>query len=136
MFNNWTKAAFVKYRKEMKGVDWGFLYDKYHEQDFDAEELEKEVAHLMADSDVESKKGIYFYVFDHDEHHLGIRLFDGNTKREVYEKQQGICKMCGKHFEIEQMEADHITPWKEGGRTVAANCQMLCRECNRRKSDK
>lgn len=133
---NWTKAAFVKYRKEMKGVDWGLLYDKFHEQDFDALELEKEVARLMADSDVESKKGIYFYVFDHDEHHLGIRLFDGNTKREVYEKQHGICKMCGKHFEIEQMEADHITPWKEGGRTVAANCQMLCRECNRRKSDK
>lgn len=133
---NWAKAVFVKYRKEMKGVDWGLLYDKYHEQDFDAAELEEEVARLMADSDVESKKGIYWYVFDRDEHHLGIRIFDGNTKREVYERQKGICKLCGKHFEIEQMEADHITPWKEGGRTVAANCQMLCRECNRRKSDK
>ena len=55
---------------------------------------------------------------------------------EVYEKQQGICKICGKHFEIEEMEADHITPWAKGGRTVADNCQMLCRECNRRKSAK
>ncbi|MBO7635629.1 MAG: HNH endonuclease [Paludibacteraceae bacterium] len=73
---------------------------------------------------------------DRDEHHLGIRAFDDNTKREVYERQQGICKICGKHFDIEQMEADHITPWKEGGRTIAENCQMLCRECNRRKSDK
>ena len=90
----------------------------------------------MADSDVESKKGIYFYVFDHDEHHIGIRAFDANTKREVYERQQGICPICGRHFEIEEMEGDHITPWKEGGRTIAANCQMLCRECNRRKSSK
>ena len=55
---------------------------------------------------------------------------------EGYEKQQGICKICGKHFEIEEMEADHITPWAKGGRTVADNCQMLCRECNRRKSAK
>ncbi|MBP5797321.1 MAG: HNH endonuclease [Bacteroidales bacterium] len=57
-------------------------------------------------------------------------------KREVYERQNGICTICGKHFKIEQMEADHITPWRNGGRTVAENCQMLCRECNRRKSGK
>ena len=61
---------------------------------------------------------------------------DENTKREVYEAQNGNCKLCGKHFEIEAMEADHITPWIEGGRTVAENCQMLCRNCNRRKSSK
>ena len=133
---NWTKAIFPKYRREMKGVDWGTLYDKYHEQNFDAAVMENEVARLMADSDVVAKKGIYHYVFDHDEHHLDIRAFDANTKREVYEKQQGVCAICGKHFDIEQMEADHITPWCEGGRTIADNCQMLCRECNRRKSGK
>ena len=65
-----------------------------------------------------------------------MRAFDDNTKREVYERQGGICPICKKHFDIEQMEADHITPWVEGGRTVASNCQMLCRECNRRKSSK
>lgn len=73
---------------------------------------------------------------DHDEHHLDIRAFDDNMKREVYERQNGICTICGKHFKIEQMEADNITPWRNGGRTVAENCQMLCRECNRRKSGK
>ncbi|MBO4806686.1 MAG: DUF262 domain-containing protein [Paludibacteraceae bacterium] len=133
---NWVKATFPKYRKEMKGVDWGPLYEKFHEKALDATALETEVTKLMMDSDVQKKSGIYAYVLDKDEHHLGIRAFDDNTKREVYERQQGICKLCGKHFEIEQMEADHITPWKEGGRTIAENCQMLCRECNRRKSDK
>ena len=69
-------------------------------------------------------------------HCLGIRAFDGNTRREVYERQQGICPACGRHFEIEEMDADHITPCSKGGRTIASNCQMLCKECNRRKSNK
>lgn len=133
---NWVKAIFPKYRKEMKGVEWGHLYELYSSRTWDAAELETEVARLMADSDVKKKKGIYSYVFDHDEHHLDIRTFDDNTKREVYERQKGVCKICGKVFKIEEMEADHITPWRDGGRTIADNCQMLCRECNRRKSGK
>ena len=133
---NWVKAIFPKYRKEMKGIEWGDLYEKYGSGVWDAVAMEKEVARLMADSDVKKKKGIYSYVFDHDEHHLDIRTFDDNTKREVYEKQKGVCKNCGKHFKIEEMEADHITPWSKGGHTVIENCQMLCKECNRRKSGK
>ncbi len=133
---NWVKAIFPKYRKEMKGIEWGDLYEKYGSGVWDAVAMEKEVARLMADSDVKKKKGIYSYVFDHDEHHLDIRAFDDNTKREVYEKQKGVCKNCGKHFKIEEMEADHITPWSKGGHTVIENCQMLCKECNRRKSGK
>lgn len=130
----WVSMLFTQKRKEMKGVDWGVLYNRYKDYSLKESELREEVARLMKDSDVKNKKGIYAYVFDHDEHHLDIRLFDDNTKREVYERQQGICPLCGRHFEIEEMEADHITPWKEGGRTTADNCQMLCRECNRRKS--
>lgn len=57
-------------------------------------------------------------------------------KREAYEKQKGICTHCKKYFEINEMEADHITPWHLGGSTSADNCQMLCRDCNRRKSGK
>ena len=56
-------------------------------------------------------------------------------KRTIYEKQKGICPKCKGHFALEEMEADHITPWSRGGKTLAENCQMLCRECNRRKSD-
>lgn len=133
---NWVKAVFPYYRREMKGVDWGTLYAKYHEQNWDANAVEAEIKQLMADSDVQKKKGIYTYVFDHDEHHLDIRAFDANMRREVYERQNGICAICGNHFEIEQMEADHIRPWRDGGRTIAENCQMLCRDCNRRKSGK
>lgn len=132
----WVQAKFPKKRREMKQVAWGELYNNHKDDKLDATVLEKRIAELMKDSDVQKKSGIYAYVLDGDEHHLGIRAFDDNTKREVYERQNGICKNCGKHFEIEQMEADHITPWKEGGRTIAENCQMLCRECNRRKSDK
>ncbi|MCQ2251370.1 MAG: HNH endonuclease, partial [Bacteroidales bacterium] len=133
---NWVSAKFTKIRKEMKAVEWGVLYNNHKDDKLDANELEKRIATLMKDSDVQKKSGIYPYVLDGDEKHLGIRAFDDNTKREVYEKQEGICKICGKHFEIEQMEADHITPWSQGGRTIAENCQMLCRECNRRKSNK
>lgn len=133
---NWVKATFPKYRKEMKGVDWGWLYGKYKEQTPDTAELEKEVSRLMADSDVEHKAGIYRYVFNHDERELGIRLFDDNMRREAYERQDGFCPICGNHFEIEEMEADHITPWHLGGRTVADNCQMLCMYDNRRKGGK
>ncbi|MBQ7389384.1 MAG: DUF262 domain-containing protein [Paludibacteraceae bacterium] len=133
---NWVKAKFPKKRKEMKQVAWGVLYNKHKDDKLDAAELENKIAALMKDSDVQKKSGIYAYVLDGDEHHLGIRAFDDNTRREVYERQNGICKICGKHFEIEQMEADHITPWHAGGRTIADNCQMLCRECNRRKSGK
>jgi len=133
---NWVKALFTHYRREMKGVEWGMLYAKYNGNVYDPAELEKEVKRLMEDSDVERKKGIYSYVFSRDERELGIRAFDANTRREVYERQLGVCPICGKHFELEQMEADHITPWCKGGRTIAENCQMLCRECNRRKSGK
>ncbi len=134
---HWVEKLFGrKYKKEMKAVDWGVLYNQYHDTTLTATAIAQEVSKLMADSDVQKKSGIFHYVFDHDEHHLGIRAFDDNTKREVYEKQNGICAICGKHFEIEQMEADHITPWCDGGRTIAENCQMLCRDCNRHKSGK
>lgn len=77
---------------------------------------------------------IYSYVLNGKERNLNIRAFSDNQKREAYERQKGICPVCKKHFELEDMEGDHITPWHEGGKTIADNCQMLCAECNRRKS--
>ena len=136
LFGERTSNGGVTYRKEMKGIDWGILYNRYHNEQKDPSEVKELVSRLMADSDVTNKKGIYRYVFDHNEKWLSVRLFDDNMKRESYERQGGICPICGKHFTIEGMEADHITPWSQGGRTVAENCQMLCRECNRRKSDR
>ena len=90
----------------------------------------------MQDDDVTAKKGIYEYLLSGNEKYLNIRAFTQSMKRETYEKQAGICPVCKQYFEIEQMEADHITPWCEGGKTGSENCQMLCKECNRRKSNK
>lgn len=133
---NWVKATFPNYRKEMKGIQWGFLYNKFKAGKFDPKKLEKRVAELMQDEDVTYKKGIYEYLLTGDEKHLNIRAFSDNQKREAYEKQKGICVKCSKHFQFGEMEADHIKPWREGGKTSAENCQMLCQDDNRRKSSK
>ncbi len=133
---SWVKAVFPKYRREMKGIDWGFLYNEFKGQKFDSKKLEEEITRLMEDEDVGNKKGIYSYVLTRKEKHLNIRAFSPNQKREAYERQKGICPLCSDHFEIEGMEGDHITPWHGGGKTTAENCQMLCKEDNRRKSGK
>lgn len=129
----WVQATFPKYRSVMKGIEWGELYDKFKDVKQDAEKLENEVAKLIADEDVENKKGVYWYVLTGEEKYLNIRLFNEKMKLEAYERQKGICVKCGNHFELNEMEADHIKPWVEGGHTSADNCQMLCRDDNRRK---
>ena len=131
---SWVKTTFFKYRKEMKGVDWGELYAEFKDTEFDSVKIESEVAQLMEDEDVTKKKGIYPYCLTRKEKHLSIRSFTDNQKREAYERQKGTCTVCKVKFEIYEMEADHITPWHDGGKTNAVNCQMLCKEDNRRKS--
>ena len=132
----WVHSTFIRYRKEMKGLDWGLLYDTYHERIYDTAELENRIHDLMEDDEIMKKSGIYSYVLSGDLRDLSFRTFDKKQKREAYERQGGICPCCGKHFELEEMEGDHITPWVEGGTTTAENCQMLCKECNRRKGAK
>lgn len=131
---NWVKVHFPKTRKEMKGINWGFLYNQFKKEKFDPNSLEIEISKLLMDEDVTNKKGVYEYVFTRKEKFLSIRAFTDNQKREAYEKQKGICPLCKKNFEISEMEADHITPWIEGGKTTSDNCQMLCKYDNRRKS--
>src|SRR3989339_2229431 len=133
---NWVKAVFPNYRREMKGVAFGPLYNQFKDKPQDPKKLEKEIAKLMQDDDVTKKSGIYEYVLIRNEKFLNIRAFTPNQKREAYERQKGICVKCKEHFEIEEMEADHITPWHEGGKTTAENCQMLCKQDNRTKSGK
>ncbi len=133
---SWVKVTFIKYRKEMKGIDYGTLYNKFKDENFDSEKIELEIKALMQDDDVTNKRGIYEYVLSGNESKLNIRGFTDNQKREAYEKQNGICAECKVHFELNEMEADHITPWHEGGKTNPENCQMLCKDDNRRKSGK
>lgn len=85
---------------------------------------------------VTRKSGIYEYVLSGNERALSIRQFSETMKREAYERQGGVCPKCSKEFAYEGMEADHITPWSQNGRTNALNCQMLCKDDNRKKSGK
>ena len=133
---SWVKALFPHYRgKLMKGLDWGIYYNKYSKGNYDPGELENRIVTLLDDEDVSNQKGIYEYLFDGDERHLNIRAFSNKMARTAYERQNGICPKCQKHFAIEEMQADHITPWSKGGHTVPENLQMLCADCNRRKSN-
>lgn len=133
---NWAQTLFPKYRREMKGLPWGKLYNTYKDVEYDPEETELLVAKFMADEDVKKKSGIYEYTLTGDEKKLNIRAFDLRQRREAYERQSGICTHCNEQFRFGEMEADHITPWVKGGKTIAENCQMLCLQCNRTKSAK
>jgi hypothetical protein len=131
---HWVELTFTTYRsREMKGIDWGSLYNQFKDVLYDTAKLEDEIKALMIDDDVTKKKGIYPYVLTRDEKYLSIRAFSEGQRRSAYERQGGICPRCGDQFEIGGMEADHITPWSQGGKTSADNCQMLCLEDNRRK---
>jgi len=141
----WVQQTFTTYRKEMKSVEWGPLYDSYKDRRFDTDELERRTTDLMQDPDVTKRSGIYAYLLTGDERHLSIRKFDDRDKRAAYERQDRKCAngtRCrtpgnsdGQHvFEIGEMEGDHITPWSKAGKTIAENCQMLCIPCNRDKS--
>ena len=131
---NWVKTIFSNYRKEMKGISRGELYNQYGEKKIGNFEID--IVRLMQDEDITNKKGIYEYLLSWNEKCLNIRNFSENMKRESYEKQQGICVKCQEYFEFNEMEADHITPRSQGGKTTTENCQILCKECNRRKSNK
>src|SRR5690554_1338849 len=133
---SWVKATFTTYRKDMKGVEWGFLYNEFKDEIYDTKKLETEISELMQDEDVTRKSGIYAYVLTKKEKYLSIRSFTDKQKREAYERQLGICPKCENHFQLNEMEADHITPWHEGGKTTSDNCQMLCKHDNRIKSGK
>jgi len=132
----WVRATFTNYRREMSDVGWGELYNEFKDKKLNADTLEAEIKQLMEDEDVTKKSGIYPYVLTRHEKHLNIRAFTQKMKREAYERQDGICPFCKEHFAIEDMEADHITPWHEGGKTISGNCQMLCKNDNRTKSGK
>ena len=132
----WARKTFTNYRREMNSVQWGELYNKFKDKRLNAGKLEAEIKELMQDEDVTKKSGIYPYVLTRQEKYLSIRAFTDKMKREAYERQNGICPFCKKKYDIAEMEADHITPWYEGGKTTAENCQMLCKQDNRTKSVK
>jgi len=133
---NWVRLVFPEYRKEMKGIDWGDLYNTYKDTIYNSSALEDRVKTLMADEDVTKKSGIYSYLVTKEEKYLNVRTFSDRQKREAFERQKGVCVKCNLTFGIKEMEADHIKPWSKGGTTTPDNCQLLCKKCNGTKSNK
>ena len=135
---NWAQTNFDmrRFKKIMKGLNWAELYDRFGSSTLDTADLARRISILMRDGDIQRQTGIIPYVLTGDERYLDLRAFPEDIKLAVWEKQNHICPLCGREFDYELMEGDHITPWREGGRTVIENCQMLCIECNRRKGAK
>lgn len=130
---DWIEDIFPEYKSQMKGLQWGILYNKYHTRVYDSQIMRQRVNELLNDYEVTRYSGIFEYLLGGDERLLSLRSFDEPTKREKYKIQGGICPMCGDSFEFDDMAGDHIVPWTHGGKTVIDNCQMLCKPCNLKK---
>ena len=139
---HWTEKIFPQYYRDMKGLDWCHLYNRYHENYYNSAVMAAEVKRLHGDSfEVQKPKGIYEFLLCRDTDPyagrlLNLRAFEEKDKQAAYSRQNGICPVCGQHFEYDEMEGDHILPWSKGGKTTGENCQMLCKPCNGKKSDK
>lgn len=150
----WVSTVFKDVKSDMKGLEWGRLYETYHNNSFDPNKVSEILCKLYADPQVQDTKGICEYILGgcKDTKLLNIRVFDDNTKRVVYEKQtqdaksKGIsnCPLCAlghdntkdKIWELKEMDADHVTAWSKGGATDIDNCQMLCQTHNRAKGNR
>ena len=137
----WVQKIFPKYYADMKGLDWCHLYNEYHNRLYNSSVMNDKVKSLHEDEDVQKPKGIYEYLLCRETDPyagrlLNLRIFDKRDKMAAYSRQNGICPICGQHFEFNEMEGDHIKPWSKGGQTIPENCQMLCKDCNNKKTDK
>lgn len=140
---NWVISTFgidinpKNYRKEMLGLPWGILYNKYHGNIYDANEVERKVNELMANEEVTEKRGVYEYILSGEDENLACRLskrtFSNADKRTAYERQNGICPITGVYVPFDEMQADHIVPWWKGGTTTLDNLQMISKKANARK---
>ena len=151
---DWVSAVFMGVENEMRGLEWGRLYETYHHRAYNPKEVWEKVKELYADSYVKNRKGIFEYVLGGcvDTKLLEIRLFDDATKKSVYyrqtkeaeEKKISNCSYCAmgndnnrtKIWLLKDMDADHVTAWSKGGATDISNCQMLCKSHNRAKGNK
>ena len=131
----WVETVFGKYDANMKGVEWGLLYNQHKDDNLDSAFMQSEVARLMADDEIDKKAGIYEYLLSGDEKYLHFRTFSDADIKTMYTRQNGLCALCGKPFNIKEMHADHKKPWSKGGKTELSNGQMLCVQCNLKKSN-
>ena len=132
---NWIKELFpANEDKAMTSVNWGFLYNEYHDKEFDPDEIDntfKELADFKASKELETTMAkIIEYCITRDDRLLKHRLFSDVHRTALYNRQNGICPDCGQHFLKSEMEAHHIIPWNKGGITELSNGVMLCKKCH------
>jgi len=151
---DWIDSVFLDVESEMRGLEWGRLYETYHSKAFNPEEVRRQVHELYADPYVKNRKGVFEYILGgcRDKRLLDIRIFDEATKRKVYQRQTADaalhdisnCPLCAigheanrkKMWKLSEMDADHVTAWSKGGETSIGNCQMLCKTHNRAKGNR
>lgn len=151
---DWVSSVFINIKTEMKGLEWGELYEKYHRTPYNRDEISKKVNELYNDEEVKSKKGIFEYILggEAEPKLLEIRVFEESVKKTKYSQQtlnaekekKSNCPLCSvgtnanktKIWKYSEMDADHVTAWSRGGSTDISNCEMLCITHNRAKGNK
>ena len=151
---DWVSGVFKDVESEMRGLEWGRLYEHYHSTSYDPAKVSAEVQRLYADPYVKNHRGVFEYILGglQDTKLLNVRVFDDATKRSVYEKQtsdakakgESNCPHCamghdankGRIHKLDEMDADHVSAWSKGGGSSAKNCQMLCATHNRAKGNR
>jgi len=151
---DWVSNVFTDVESEMKGLEWGRLYETYRKQPYNSKTVSDEVKKLYGDSYVKNRRGIFEFILggSTDTKLLEVRVFDDAIKKSVYTKQtaeaekKGIsnCPLCAlghdsnktKIWKLAEMDADHVTAWSKGGATDLKNCEMLCKTHNRAKGNK
>jgi len=149
----WVSSVFKDVESEMRGLEWGQLYEKYHNTAYDPAKVSQEVQKLYGDLYIKNRKGIFEYILGGsvDTKLLNVRVFDEPTKKSVYTTQtaeaetkgESNCPLCtighdankSKIWKLNDMDADHVTAWSKGGATNAKNCQLLCKSHNRSKGN-
>jgi hypothetical protein len=151
---DWISGVFRDVESEMRGLEWGRLYEKCHANAYDPTVVSVAVRRLYADPYVKSRKGVYEYILggETDTKLLDVRVFDEVTKKAVYTQQTAVaktsgisnCSLCAvghdankrKIWDLKDMDADHVTAWSRGGATNIENCEMLCKSHNRAKGNR
>jgi Protein of unknown function DUF262/HNH endonuclease len=151
---DWVSGVFTGVETEMRGLEWGRLYESYHNNPYDPKKVSEQVKNLYSDPYVKNRKGIFEYILggSTDTKLLDVRVFDEATKKSIHAKQteeakaKGIsnCPLCAighdasktKLWALSEMDADHVAAWSKGGATDSSNCQMLCKTHNRAKGNK
>lgn len=151
---DWITTTFEDVYPQMRGLEWGRLYEEHHKNAYNPSDIKKRIEELMDDEFVRNKKGIFEYVLGGEENTklLEVRIFEDSVKKKVYKKQtdyakkKGIsnCPLCAvgnnsnkdRIWKINEMDADHVTAWSKGGKTDEANCEMLCSTHNKAKGNK